>query len=278
MKTIQSTFLVILLQLVIFGDSSAQNPDVVLPLKHSNSESFEKEENSPQTERNIVLVSVTPSGTVSLVGEDLPSLVLGQPGENPKPEIASAEFVECHCFGKITSDCYSTGAIGANYSLPCKTKKHQKDCCGRVKNYFADLSAAHKQSIADCLCNKNIADGKEIFASAAVATKDYEKCDGKVGTLHQKPAYSVTTCKCPSGWLSDDNVDGGVTRNGICKKLVCGPWDAKAFPPPNPGVIVGTWGFTWQNQLWANGTKANGGESICTTVNYPKGPCTMTWE
>lgn len=250
-----------------------------LLLNYSNvaSSLYDSIKTPTKIEQDIVTVSVTPSGTISLIGENLPQLVFGQPDEDFHSEIVSSELEECHCFGKVTADCYSTGALGANYSFPCKTQGHQNDCCGRVKNAIAALSAAQKQNIADCLCNKGVADNTSIFATAAVATSSYEQCSGAIGTLHQKPAYSVTTCKCPKGWLSDNNVDGGVTSDGKCKKLVCGPWDAIAFPPPPGGTFIGTWGFFWKNELWAFGTTANGGVPICTTVNYPKGPCTMTW-
>ena len=229
-------------------------------------------------ERGITL-SLTPAGTLTLVSENMPPLILGQTKEDLKIDITtSPELVECHCFGKVTGDCYSTGALGNNYSLPCKTAAHQKDCCGRVKNAIAALSAAQKQTILDCLCSKNTPDNTDIYATAAVATSDYEKCDGAIGTFHQKPAYSITTCTCPTGWLANPtNVDGGVTSDGKCKKLVCGPWNVVPFSQPPNGTAVGTWGFTWQNGLWAWGTAANGGAAKCVTVNYPKGPCTMTW-
>jgi hypothetical protein len=231
-----------------------------------------------KTEQSGISLSLTPAGTLSLVEDNMPPLVLSQTSDELKSDITSAELIECHCFGKVTGDCYSTGALGANYSLPCKTQAHQNDCCGRVKNAIAALSAAQKQTILDCLCSKNTPDNTDIYATAAVATSDYEKCDGAIGKFHQKPAYSITTCTCPAGWLANPtNVDGGVTSDGKCKKGVCGPWNDVAFSHPPNGTPVGTWGFTWENGLYTWGTTANGGAAKCVTVNYPKGPCTMTW-
>lgn len=73
--------------------------------------------------------------------------------------------------------------------------------------------------------------------------------------------YELIPCHCPKGWLSNTtNQDGGVTTDGRCKKLVCGP--IAVIPPPD-GTQLGNWGFTWGNTLWAYGTKENGGAVIC---------------
>ena len=67
-------------------------------------------------------------------------------------------------------------------------------------------------------------------------------------------------CSCPKGWLANTtNEDGGVSADGKCKKLVCAP--ITVLPPPN-GTSIGNWGFTWGNEIWALGTKENGGAAI----------------
>jgi hypothetical protein len=73
-----------------------------------------------------------------------------------------------------------------------------------------------------------------------------------------KATYQLP-CHCPPGWLDNTtNVDGGGTRDGKCKKKV-GIWDASMFPTG----LLGRWGFTVGNELWAWGTIANGGANIC---------------
>lgn len=93
----------------------------------------------------------------------------------------------------------------------------------------------------------------------------------------------VVDCHCPKGWLSNDytgigtvNVDGGKTNRlySACKKPVCGPLGIK--PNPTNSTPIGTWGFTWEDAIWAYGTTANGGAAICDTVKcascYPYKP------
>lgn len=68
----------------------------------------------------------------------------------------------------------------------------------------------------------------------------------------------VTTCTCPNGWLATHtNVDGGVTVDGTCKRVVCQPVSVPPYPPD--GTPIGTWGFTWRDAILAWGTKENGG-------------------
>jgi hypothetical protein len=70
-------------------------------------------------------------------------------------------------------------------------------------------------------------------------------------------------CRCPEGWLSNtSNENGGVTTDGKCKKMVCGPIDIKPLPK-NGTQVDGNIGFFWGNELWWYGTKENGGVPIC---------------
>lgn len=72
------------------------------------------------------------------------------------------------------------------------------------------------------------------------------------------PTYQLP-CHCPPGWLDNaTNVDGGGTRDGKCKKKV-GSWDGSMFP----AGLLGRWGFTSGDEIWAWGTIANGGAQIC---------------
>ncbi|MBK6975829.1 MAG: hypothetical protein IPH28_00915 [Cytophagaceae bacterium] len=69
-------------------------------------------------------------------------------------------------------------------------------------------------------------------------------------------------CKCPLGWVSNTTQkEGDITKDGKCKKMVCGPIDIK--PLPKNGTEIGNWGFIWGNGIWVWGTKENGGAPVC---------------
>lgn len=198
---------------------------------------------------------------------------------------------KCNCFGGISTIspvgelhkqndwCWNFGALGTAFSWPCHDiHGHHKDqCCDRVQAAVHNLSATQWQSIADCLCANGTATGTTIEAYTAVGSGlggpleigTYDNCD-VLGTLVNQPLVTKTTCTCPKGWLANEtNVDGGVTADGKCKKGVCGPFIIANLPPD--GTPVGTWGFTWNNGLYAWGTTENGGAAIChTTVITPK--------
>lgn len=267
MKTLMLAALV-LLALQVFAQ-------LMKPTGNADSKHVLESKIPPKTGAEIVQVSVSPIGEVSLSAEDLLQL---NADDEPAMEETAIESLElgCHCYGKITGDCYSTGALGS-YSANCNTAHHRPNCCTQVKNNIAALTAAQKQSIANCLCSKGLADGTPIYATNAIGTQGYESCPDKIATIHQKPTYTVTTCTCPSGWLANPtNVDGGVTADGKCKKGVCG-WSSTVFPGYPANVAIGTWGFTWQNGIYAWGTTANGGAANCVTVTVPAGPCTVSW-
>jgi hypothetical protein len=72
-----------------------------------------------------------------------------------------------------------------------------------------------------------------------------------------------TACNCPQGWLSNtSNIDGDITLDGQCKKMICGPLNIKPFPK-NGTQVDGNIGFFWDGNLYWYGTKANGGAAIC---------------
>jgi hypothetical protein len=157
-----------------------------------------------------------------------------------------------------------TGTVNKSYSglLPMKDD-NRKDCQTRCSDAAAKLSATQKQAIADCACSNGVGTGTTIRAYGAVGTKEYQS-DQSLGTLTNNAQVSNTTCKCPVGWLSNTtNIDGGITTDGNCKKIVCQP--IGVAPPPN-GTPVGTWGFIWGNALYAIGSNVNGGAANCVTV------------
>jgi len=70
-------------------------------------------------------------------------------------------------------------------------------------------------------------------------------------------------CRCPAGWLSNtSNEEGGITKDGLCKKMICGPINIKPYPA-NGTQVSGNIGFFWDGNLYWYGTKANGGAVVC---------------
>jgi hypothetical protein len=125
------------------------------------------------------------------------------------------------------------------------------------------------QSIAAACCAIGAPNGSAIRAFSAVGTKAYrparETVSGLpivIGILTNTPA--ITQAKCPAGWLANQtNVDGGVATDGRCKKL---SGIMNITPSPPNGTEIGTYGFTWGNEVWTIGATANGGAAVTTTV------------
>lgn len=180
-----------------------------------------------------------------------------------------------HCFCKVTyaniaglqhatAECMDlTNKVNKAYTgLDPDKEANQIDCASRCTAVAAALTQAEKQSIADCACAANMPSGTRINAYSSAGTKKYRSAH-QIGILTNAPAVTQTTCKCPQGWLSDTNVDGGVTVEN-CKKGVCDYNSVSPFPPD--GTKIGTWGFTWKNAFYAYGNAANGGAKVCNTV------------
>lgn len=181
------------------------------------------------------------------------------------------------CFCKISKDnlaghtsssgvCQDlTSQIGKTYSgVYQQHQDNQIDCNDRCKQ--AVMPLIHSQSVANACCAIGAPSGAAIYAYSAVGTKVYWLVppDGSlpIGNLTNSPA--VTQAKCPAGWLANmTNVNGGVTADGKCKKF-SGP--ISITPLPANGTQIGTYGFTWGNQVWAWGTQANGGAAVITTI------------
>lgn len=203
----------------------------------------------------------------------------GKPGTLVNPEGATTFEINgtatCFCVVSYNDLTGQTGRSGVcmdltatvnktyNGLLPMKDE-NRKDCQKRCSDAAYNLTPAQKQAIADCACAAGVASGTAIRAYGAVGTKEYQS-DQALGILVNTPAVSQTTCKCPAGWMSNTtNIDGGVTGDGHCKKIVCQPISITPFPAN--GTQLGNWGFAWGNALYAWGTAANGGAATCTTV------------
>jgi hypothetical protein len=173
-----------------------------------------------------------------------------------------------------TGVCYDlTQAVNKTYSgVNQQGSANQNDCKARCNATVASLISVETQKIADCACAAGKPTGTPLRGYSAVGTKAYVVANESMGKLQNTPEIKVTTCKCPTGWLSNTNIDGGVTTDGKCKKHV-GTITSNILPPD--GTALGTWGFTWGNGIWAYGSVANGGEPACTTVVTQPNVCKL---
>lgn len=180
------------------------------------------------------------------------------------------------CFCKISKDNLvgNKSATGVIKDLTGEVNKTflwqgsgQQDTCQSLCSTAAEKYEKN-QSIAASACAAGAQDFTQIIAYSAVGTMEYRGAR-EIGTLQHILPVTQTTCTCPSTWYSDmNNVLGGVTTTK-CKKLACKPIGIAPLPPN--GTPVGSWGFTWGNELWAYGSNANGGAPTCVTVTvYPE--------
>lgn len=242
----------------------------------------------------ILLVFLTAVGaraqTTNSAGTQAPALAALHQAATAPNDSATADVGpnSCHCYGVISySDltnantrrdvCFDFGELATYGTLiNCsKNQSNKNDCQKRVADATAALTAAQRQSIAQCLCDHGVPSGSTIRAYAAVGTENYGAA-ATFRTYVNTAEVTNTVCKCPPGWLANaTNVDGGVTVDGKCKRGVCGPWSTATFPPPPNGTPVGTWGFTWGNGLYAWGTAANGGRAKCVTTMVSPSVCKL---
>jgi hypothetical protein len=121
------------------------------------------------------------------------------------------------------------------------------------------------QSIASAACAAGCPNGSVVRAFSAVGNMEYRPAQ-QIGVLTNQPAVTKTTCTCPQGWMTPDNVVGGVIKGPgrDCKRLACFP--IKPGPgtslPPN-GTGTPQW-WTWADGLWQTAPVAN---CVSTTVS-----------
>lgn len=175
--------------------------------------------------------------------------------------------IRAGCNGPILKD---FGSLGQYNAVVSGKQAHCSSACSTAAAQYG-LSGLQGQGAS--ACNSTGSGSHKIQAFSIVGHSDTNNnaCDPDqtFGTLNCTAIPVV--CTCPRGWLANTtNVDGGVTSDGKCKKLVCA--SNTVSPYPANGTPIGTWGFTWGNGFWAWGSQANGGKAVCTGGGY-----THTW-
>lgn len=157
-----------------------------------------------------------------------------------------------------------TGEVNKKYTGPFQQgDANQTDCNTRCTNAAAKYTG--NPALAAQLCAQGIPNGSAIRAWSAVGTREYKSAQ-YIGVLLNTPAVTSTKCVCPPDTMTNtSNQVGGVPADGKCKKHVCGP--ITGIPLPPNGTPIGTWGFTWENTVWAF-VKPN-----CTTTTVSPAVC-----
>jgi hypothetical protein len=169
-----------------------------------------------------------------------------------------------------------TGQVATTYSGLGAQQNYanQTDCAIHCR---AAGVAYHGQSnSAAPFCAAGVANyaGVQPF-SAVGSTAYYQARDPSKNpiffsaTLHHIVQQSHTTATCPATWYANSsNVLGGVTSDGKCKKLA-----GTISPSPPQQTGIGSWGFTWFNEVWAYGDHTNGGAATVVTTVTQQGVC-----
>lgn len=203
----------------------------------------------------------------------LTAAVLGTPRA-----VGSARF-KSTCFCKVSganlqaqvnvSDYFLelTGQVNHTYTgLSQQSEAKQWDCKDRCQTVVDNYD---KNAMAAAACAAGVANGAQVGGWSAVGEAGYRQAR-TVGILVNKPAgtETVLNCQCPSNWLANlTNVPGGPTTDVKCKKLAYKPINISPLPPD--GTQVGTYGFTWGDELWAFGSLTNGGAASCVYAVVP---------
>ena len=181
--------------------------------------------------------------------------VLGQVQATQSQSKLQAQAAYQCCYISANNIANHTTPSGALYALnvinsvPC-----QNGCVGAT-------TALDLQVTADTLCNPtyNVPNGSLVRTYYKSPSGTYQLA-ATVGVLTNTPLIPSTQWKCPPTWLSNtSNQLGGITTDQRCKKQVA---TISGVPSPPIGTQLGSWGFTWGNEVWAYGTSANGGAAF----------------
>jgi hypothetical protein len=186
----------------------------------------------------------------------------------------SENFNGPHCWCKIRVGC--TGYIVHDFGALCRYKQiavgKNADCSQRCSDAAGQYGVAAVQASGAAICSNKGAGDWDVYAYSVVGATDWKNnaCDTDAPFGKVTCTAIPRVCTCPTGWTCNGcspQVDGGITSDGKCKKVVCQA-NTTEFPYPPDGTPIGTWGFSWGNAFIAWGTAANGGAPTCTGGGY----------
>jgi|ERR1051326_6974150 hypothetical protein len=174
----------------------------------------------------------------------------------------------------LTSAVNTTYCAGSGCVCPLLKGDQCDDARADCSNRCNAVADAYRNN-PGAFCAKGVTNGVTLRAYSHVGTRAWETND-TIGTLTNIPGVSQTTCKCPSGWMNDQNVDGGVTTNPkrLCKRGACGPITAGAgtsLPPNDTSTGFLADGSVWWT--WGNGLYQSAPVAACKTVVVSQAQC-----
>ncbi|NDG85440.1 MAG: hypothetical protein EBX52_10460 [Proteobacteria bacterium] len=174
-----------------------------------------------------------------------------------------------------------------------QSKQNQDDCLGRCGSKADQVR--NDPSTAAFYCSLGFTGPVTFTFAANVGTRDPETAKWLHLTI-EPPSYSCpnggtlegnqckilqdATLTCPAGWLSNSsNQPGGVTTDGICKKIL--PGCTLPGPAPSSAVFFGNnYGFTSGSSIAIVGNANNGGAAVpsCQSgFSFSGGKCVKTY-
>jgi len=202
-----------------------------------------------------VLIVAATALSVALSFSAGPSTPGRSQGPQPKTSQAQAQYQCCYISANnISNQSTPTGALYSIGPNPPPGPLCQNAC-------VTATTALNLQATANNLCHPsyNVPNGSTVRTYYLAASGTYQFA-AAVGVLTNTPLIPSSQWKCPPTWNSNtSNQLGGITTDQRCKKLV---GSISGVPAPANGTQLGSWGFTWGNEVWAYGTSANGGAAF----------------
>jgi hypothetical protein len=175
-------------------------------------------------------------------------------------QVKTQSQTQCVCYLSVNSLTNNTSPAGSLYSVssPATISANSPSQC---QSACAARATSNLQAEASNLCI-----GGPYNVPNGTTVRGYYKYTGTfqfaavLGVLTNTPLVSSAQWQCPPTWYSNTALQlGGITGDQKCKKMA---GSISGVSAPANGTQLGSWGFTWGNELWAWGSAANGGAAF----------------
>lgn len=184
----------------------------------------------------------------------------------------------CSCLISHRFLSQATTAAGTDELPPALTPLGNPTTAVQCRNACAAAANPHlrSQTVATAACDRygaNAPNGTVVNAYSfwreyqpTTSLSNKYQPTAVIGTLVRSVASTRQEWRCPADWLNNENQPGGVTTDRGCKKLA---GQITLATPPANGTHIGSWGFTWGNEVWAFNVAGNGGAATLHTITTP---------
>ena len=182
--------------------------------------------------------------------------------------------------GATTADTFNvdlTAQVGISYGgLFQQSEEAQRDCAQRCRAQVVAFSS--QSSNAGPFCAAGVPNHSYLYGYSKVGTRVYRQARDESKSpnpfyflLRNIPQQVSVYFTCPPGWYTFlTNALGGTSSDSRCKKLA---GHLTLNPLPANGTLLGDWGASWGNEIWAWGTQANGGAATKSTYYGAAAEC-----